>query len=56
MNPIVTALLFYLIFTPAGFILRLARKDPLGLSFDPDASSYWNPRASSGDSSMANQF
>src|ERR1700686_662640 len=30
-NPIVTALLFYLIFTPAGFLLRLSGKDPLRL-------------------------
>jgi hypothetical protein len=59
MNPILTALLFYLVFTPAGFILRLTKKDPLGLAFDRDAPSYWNSRAGSlpgGDSSMANQF
>jgi len=59
MNPILTALLFYLVFTPAGFILRLTKKDPLGLAFDPEAQSYWNSRASSvpgGDSGMANQF
>jgi hypothetical protein len=59
MNPILTGLLFYLVFTPAGFILRLTKKEPLGLAFDREAQSYWNSRAGSlpdGDSGMANQF
>ena len=59
LNPIVTALLFYLVFTPAGFVMRLTRKDPLGLAFDRKAQSYWNLREASppaGDSGMANQF
>ena len=59
MNPILTALLFYFVFTPAGFILRLTRKDPLGIAFDRNAQSYWNTREASpagGDSGMANQF
>ena len=59
MNPILTALLFYLVFTPAGFILRLTKKDPLELALDREAQSYWNSRAGSlpgGDSGMANQF
>ena len=63
LNPILTALLFYLVFTPAGFLLRLTRrltkKDPLGLTFDRKAHSYWNLREASppaSDSGMANQF
>src|SRR5215469_2148502 len=61
MNPILAALLFYLVFTPVGLVLRRARKDPLGLSFDRQAQSYWSCRAGSppatgGDSGMANQF
>ncbi|HLH41833.1 MAG TPA: SxtJ family membrane protein [Bryobacteraceae bacterium] len=58
-NPILTALLFYLVFTPAGFLLRLAGKDPLGLTLDRKAESYWNLRdlpPARGDSGMANQF
>jgi hypothetical protein len=57
-NPVLTALLFYLVFTPAGFILRLTRKDPLGLTLDRKAHSYWNVREASpaGDSGMSNQF
>ena len=59
LNPTVTALLFYLVFTPAGFVMRLTRKDPLGLTFDRKAQSYWNLREASppaSDSGMANQF
>src|SRR5215469_14983419 len=36
-NPIVTAILFYLVFTPMGFISRLLGKDPLRLKPAPAA-------------------
>jgi hypothetical protein len=56
-NPIVTALLFYLAFTPAAVILRWMGKDALGLSIDRDAKSYWIPRAAAEPrSDMTNQF
>jgi hypothetical protein len=57
-NPIVTALLFYLIFTPAGFLMRLSGKDPLRLRFETNMKSYWIDRRPPGPppGTMAQQF
>ena len=57
-NPIVTALMYFLIFTPAGFILRAMGKDPLHLKLEPDADSYWIIRTPPGPKpeSMSKQF
>jgi hypothetical protein len=57
-TPIVTGLLFYLIFTPVGLIARLLGKDPLRLRFDPQMKSYWQERRPPGPppEDMANQF
>ncbi len=39
-NPVVIGLLFFLVLTPMGFLLRLFGKDPLKLK--PDSGpSYW---------------
>ncbi|MEM1158624.1 MAG: SxtJ family membrane protein [Verrucomicrobiota bacterium] len=40
-SPVVLALLFYGGFTPTALWIRLTAKDPLRLSADPDADSYW---------------
>lgn len=40
-NPIVMGLLFFLVFTPMGFVMRRAGKDFLGLKRSPEAASYW---------------
>lgn len=57
-SPVVTGLLFYLVFAPAGFLLRLARKDPLRLHFDRSARTYWIPREPPGPApeTMVNPF
>jgi hypothetical protein len=57
-NPIVTGLMFYLVFTPAALLLRAFGKDLLRLKFDPAASSYWIPREPPGPApeTMKNQF
>jgi hypothetical protein len=57
-NPITTALLFFLVFVPAGLIFRLLGKDPLRLRLDPDADTYWIPRTPPGPApeAMRNQF
>ena len=56
-NPVVTALLFYLVFTPCGILLRLMGKDLLGLRRDSGAASYWQVRRQEENpSSMTNQF
>jgi hypothetical protein len=57
-NPIVTAVLFYLIFTPMGFMSRLLGKDPLRLKRAPGAASYWIIRNPPGPQpeTMSKQF
>lgn len=57
-TPIVTAVLFYLIFTPVGWIMRMLGKDPLRIAYNPQAPSYWQERRPPGPppADMANQF
>ena len=57
-SPIAMGLLFFLVATPTGFLMRLFGKDPLRLKFDPEAESYWLRRTPPGPppESMANQF
>ncbi len=57
-SPIILALLFYGIFTPAAFFYRIFGKDLLGLRFNPTAQSYWISRTPPGPpaESMSNQF
>ena len=59
-NPIITASLFFLVFVPAGFVLRLLLrdKDPLRLCYDQEGSSYWVQRKPPGPASetMLDQF
>jgi hypothetical protein len=38
---LILGIVFYLIFTPAGLVMRLLGKDPLGLQFDRQATTYW---------------
>ena len=55
-NPIVAALMFYLFVTPIALIFKLLGKDPLRLTFDRAAESYWILREPSSRESMRNQF
>ncbi len=57
-NPIVTALLFYVVFTPIGFLMRRMGRDSIGARFDPSAGSYWIERRPPGPKpeSMSQQF
>jgi hypothetical protein len=44
----ILAVVFYLVVTPIGLVLRLAGRDPLTRRFEPGAGSYWtehNPDA-----------
>ena len=34
-------LMFYLVLTPLGLLMRLFGRDPMERSFDPTAASYW---------------
>lgn len=57
-SPIVTWLIFYLAFVPAGLLSRLLGKDPLRLKIEPEAESYWISRNPPGPApeTMRNQF
>jgi len=40
------ALIYYLVITPTGVLMRLLGYDPMRRRFDPDAASYWRERPS----------
>jgi len=46
MTRVILGILFVLIFSPAGLIIRLLGKDPMRLRIDRDKSSYWQKRDS----------
>lgn len=57
-SPLVLGLLFFLVFTPMGLLMRVIRKDPLHLRWDGSVPSYWihrNPPGPEPDT-MRNQF
>jgi len=41
MNHVILTIAFYLVFTPAGLIIRIAGKDSLNRKFDKQAKTYW---------------
>jgi hypothetical protein len=57
-NPIILGILFYLVFTPLGWVLRRMGKDFLRLRPAPEASTYWIPRLPPGPppETMSRQF
>ena len=57
-NPIIMALIFYVVFLPIGLILKILKKDPLNRKFDPEVNSYWINRDKDQDNktSLKNQF
>ena len=57
-NPIITAILYYVVFVPIGLLMRLRGKDMLRLRFDNKAATYWIERRPPGPppKTMANQF
>jgi hypothetical protein len=44
MSHIILALVFYIVLSPIGFLIRILGKDPLTLRDDPKAESYWVKR------------
>lgn len=48
---VLMAVIFYLIFTPIGFIMHLAGYDPMQRRFDKNAGTYWVPRKQTEDAS-----
>jgi predicted membrane metal-binding protein len=57
-SPIVIGLLFYLVVTPVGLVMRATGKDPMRLRRDPNATSYWIMRDPPGPAAetMRQQF
>ena len=58
MNPLLMAVMFYLVILPVSLLMRLFHKDPLRLKYDPHAATYWIERRPPGPvpDTMRNQF
>jgi hypothetical protein len=48
---VVIAVIFYLVVTPLGVIMRLSGRDPMERGFDRSAKTYWKLRRTDTDSS-----
>ncbi len=57
-NPVVLAIMFFLVITPIGLLMRALGKDPLRLRLDKAATSYWIDRTPPGPSpdTLGDQF
>jgi len=57
-SPVVLGAIFYGVFTPVGFFMRMAGRDALRRRFEPAAQTYWIERDPPGPdpSGMPNQF
>ena len=44
MSSVILTILFYLIITTIGFLMKIIRRDPLKLNWDKSLSSYWEDR------------
>lgn len=57
-SPLVLGVLFLLVITPIGLLMRLFGADPLRLKLDPEASTYWIERTPPGPApeSLKDQF
>ena len=58
MTPVVMSLLFFVVVTPVGFLMRAFGQDPLRLKRERNAESYWIKRSPPGPAaeSLKNQF
>jgi hypothetical protein len=48
MSAVILTLLFYLVITPLGPVMRLVGEDPMRRRFEPELPSYWIRRKSAG--------
>ena len=53
-SPVVMGIIFFLVVTPIGFLMKLSKKDTLNLKFD-NSKSYWIEKKGP-KSKMKNQF
>ncbi|MCG8557737.1 MAG: SxtJ family membrane protein [Proteobacteria bacterium] len=49
-------LIYLVVLTPVGLLLRLFGKDPMNRKFDPTAQSYWRPHPGRDTASYFRQF
>jgi Saxitoxin biosynthesis operon protein SxtJ len=58
MTPVMMGVLFFVVVTPVGLLMRLCGKDPLRLKREPAAKSYWLERSGLGltAESLKDQF
>ena len=55
MSPIIMALIFFVVVTPIGLIMKTLRRDILNLKYDKEIKSYWTKKDGT-NSKMKNQF
>ena len=57
-SPIILGVMFFGLFAPVAFVMRLGKRDVMKRRFDRGAGSYWNPRVPPGPpgESLRNQF
>lgn len=46
---VLMAVVFYLVVTPIGLLMRLMGRDPMQRAFERNATSYWQPRTQERD-------
>lgn len=44
MSHVAMAVIYYLVITPIGLVLRATGRDAMNRKFDPHAQTYWEPR------------
>ena len=57
-SPVVMAVIFFVVFTPIAFVMRLAGRDSLARRYEPAAPTYWKRREPPGpaEDSFKNLF
>jgi hypothetical protein len=57
-SPVILGLIFYAVFTPVAFVMRIAGRDAMKRQFEPGSSTYWIDRDPPGPAadSFKNQF
>ena len=57
-SPVVMGVIFFVVFTPVAFVMRLTGRDALARRYEPAAPSYWKRRDPPGpaDDSFKNLF
>jgi hypothetical protein len=57
-SPVVLGVIFFAVFTPTGYLMRLFKRDAMCRKWDPAAPTYWVKREPPGpaDDSYRNLF